>query len=170
MIFKRKNKTNNDEIFRGSEFYSAIKPLEKIEFYSDYFKIDGKYASILTIQHTDSAPDGFPAFWKVFLMPTGIPKGVVIHKLETIGSMPQAWVDAHADKAEKALSVSSEEQSLGGTTKSRLTASKKENDLIEIARELLSGDAYLNVHERLFIKAPTLETLDETIMHIERYY
>ena len=147
-----------------------IKPREKYVFYSDYFKIDNSYATIMSFFHTDGAIDGFAAFWGVNRIPYDLPQGVSAINFEQVSRMTDNWISEHQTKAEHASEMDANAQLQTGTNTTRQTAEKSLGDLAVIAQELNNGASYLNVQNRILVKAPTLEKLDIAVDKIGRIY
>ena len=151
-------------------FLMDIKPREKYVFYSDYFKIDNSYATIMSFFHTDGAIDGFSAFWGVNRIPYDLPQGVSAINFEQVSRMTDNWISEHQTKAEHASEMDANAQLQTGTNTTRQTAEKSLGDLAVIAQELNNGASYLNVQNRILVKAPTLEKLDAAVDKIGRIY
>src|SRR5699024_2172699 len=142
-----------------------LKPRESYLMKSDYFEVDGDVASILSFFHDDTAVDRFPAFWGVSRIPRGMPDSVTTILLDQVSRMGEDWIDARMATAERVDKIERNEAKSGSRRKAR-TASKGANDLNVIASELMNGASYLNVHMRLMVKAPDLESLDLAIDRI----
>lgn len=168
----KKEKKDRNAKYRFSEypFLKAIKPREFYLFHSDYFQVDGYYACILMFVHNSAAEDKFGPFWGVNRIPFGLPDGVVTINFEQISRMSESWVSDHQDKAETVASKNMTEQVNGGKIGGVTGSNKKVNDLVTISSELNNGASYLNVHNRLLVKAPTLALLEQSLDKIERLY
>ena len=166
--FKR-NKADRTS-FSSYPHLLAIKPKERYVFYSDYFTFDDGYATILSFFHVEGATDNFPAFWGINRIPSGLNDDVIIISFEQVRRLTEGWVAEHQSKSEGIANMSEKEQDRAGTKTTRHKASRRSQDLDEIARELNDGASYLNSHFRLLIKAPTLDLLDESLKKIERLY
>lgn len=167
---KEKKKESRDLSFNAFPHLREIKPKERYVFCSDYFMVDDYYATVLSYFHTQGALDNFGPFWGVNRIPSGLPEGVTTVNFEQIRRMGKGWVDQRQSSAEGIVEMNLNAQTQGGSNQSRAKADKASTDLEIIARELNDGASYLHVHNRLLVKAPTLETLDEAIMAIERLY
>ena len=167
MIFGKKKdaEAKSEKIKHISQvpFLMDIKPREKYVFYSDYFKIDNSYATIMSFFHTDGALDGFAAFWGVNRIPYDLPQGVSAINFEQVSRMTDNWISEHQTKAEHASEMDANAQLQTGTNTTRQTAEKSLGDLAVIAQELNNGASYLNVQNRILVKAPTLEELDAAV-------
>lgn len=172
---KKKDKLSRAEkremrTFRGNAFLKAIKPKEKVVFHSDYFEIDGCVATILTFRHNNAAHDNFGAFWGILRIPANMPKSVTTMNFEQVARMSEGWITEHQSKAEGVSESNAAEQTRNGSSTTRHRSSRLQNDLAIIAQELNNGASYLNVHNRLLVKAPDLETLEEALATIDRLY
>ena len=147
-----------------------LKPKEKYTFHSDYFTIDNRYATIMGLFHVDGATDNFGAFWGVNFLPTALDNDIQVILLEQNRKMTESWVDSHQTNAETALNIDAHEQDANGSMTTRAKASRKQQDLVEIAQELQNGAAYLHIHIRLMVTAPSLEKLDKAVERIDRLY
>lgn len=161
------------EVLRSYQSYPElvkIKAHEKYVFHSDYFKIDDYYASILMFKHRQGAMDRFGPFWGVNMIPYQLPKGVTTMNVDSVMRMGQGWIDSHQPKAENISSKNTLAQRQNGTLTEKTKARRSQESLTEIAQELTNGASYLNVQNRLLVKAPSLDILDEAIHKIEREY
>ncbi|MFJ9893631.1 hypothetical protein ACIQPR_09890 [Streptomyces sp. NPDC091280] len=148
----------------------ALKPKEKYLFRSDYFEVDGSVACILAYFHDDAAHDNFAAFWGIDRIPDGLDERVTAVVLEQVKRMDEKWIDSYTKQAEKLDRLDANEQEETGTTSSRRKAAKISGDLGITIGEIQDGASYLSVHNRLFLKAPDLATLDDTIDRVTRLY
>ncbi|MEV0445136.1 hypothetical protein AB0I84_13540 [Streptomyces spectabilis] len=148
----------------------ALKPKEKYLFRSDYFDVDGSVACILAYFHDDAAHDNFAAFWGIDRIPDGLDERVTAVVLEQVKRMDDKWVDAYTKQAEKLDRLDANEQEETGTTSSKRKAAKISGDLGITIGEIQDGASYVSVHNRLFLKAPDLATLDDTIDRVMRLY
>ena len=166
------NKKQKDmrRTIRQHELFKNIKPKQKYIFYSDYFEIDGKYATILTVMHNNDSDDGMGYFWGINLIPRNIDPKVTIRKIEHVKRMPESWVETHQGRAEGLLNNQAGETERDGSLTARQRLSKRQQGLLDIANDLMNGSSYLRVAFRLFVKAPTLELLDDTVNKINRQY
>ena len=168
---KRKaDKSSNDEVIKDNLFFKKSKPREKYLFNSDYFTIDDGYATILTILHNQGADDNLGYFWGINLIPRSLSQNVSVRKIEHVQRMPESWVDSHQGKTEGLVQTNKNESDQDGTLKSRAKLNKQQQDLYDIANELMAGSSYLRVAFRLLVKAPTLEELDDAVSKINRQY
>lgn len=148
----------------------AMKPKERYVFRSDYFEVDQSVACVLAFFHTDTAQDGFAAFWGIDRIPGDLEEGVTAIVLEQVCRMSDKWIDQYTKQSERLENLDHNEQAESGTTSSKMKAAKKSSDLEKIVAEIQNGASYLSVHNRLFLKAPNLDVLDASIEHIARLY
>ncbi|MEU9267304.1 hypothetical protein AB0E04_17890 [Streptomyces sp. NPDC048251] len=148
----------------------ALKPKEKYLFRSDYFEVDGSVACILAYFHDDAAHDNFAAFWGIDRIPDGLDDRVTAVVLEQVKRMDEKWIDSYTKQSEKLDRLDANEQEETGTTSSKRKAAKISGDLGITIGEIQDGASYLSVHNRLFLKAPDLATLDDTIDRVTRLY
>ncbi|MFC9755220.1 hypothetical protein [Streptomyces sp. NPDC056921] len=148
----------------------ALKPREKYLFRSDYFEVDGSVACILAYFHDDAAHDNFAAFWGIDRIPDGVDDRVTAVVLEQVRRMDDKWIDSYTKQAEKLERLDANEQEETGTTSSRRKAAKISGDLGITIAEIQDGASYLSVHNRLFLKAPDLATLDDSVDRVTRLY
>lgn len=148
----------------------ALKPREKYLFRSDYFQVDGSVACIMAYFHDDAAHDNFAAFWGIDRIPDGLDERVTAVVLEQVKRMDDKWIDSYTKQSEKLERLDANEQEETGTTSSKRKAAKISGDLGVTIGELQDGASYLSVHNRLFLKAPDLATLDDTIDRVTRLY
>ena len=148
----------------------ALKPKEKYLFRSDYFEVDGSVACILAYFHDDAAHDNFAAFWGIDRIPDGLDERVTAVVLEQVKRMDEKWIDSYTKQSEKLDRLDANEQEETGTASSRRKAAKISGDLGITIGEIQDGASYLSVHNRLFLKAPDLATLDDTIDRVTRLY
>lgn len=148
----------------------ALKPKEKYVFRSDYFTVDGSVACVLAFFHDDASHDNFAAFWGIDRIPDGLDDRVTAVVFEQVRRMDEKWVDQYTKQSEKLDNLDAREQEETGTTSSRRKAAKISGDLEITIAELQDGASYLSVQNRLLLKAPTLEILDETIERVARLY
>ena len=148
----------------------AIKPKECYVFHSDYFEIDNQVATIVAYFHNDGAIDNYGPFWGINRIPAGLPDNVTTLTFESVSRMSEGWIQKHQTKSEGIAAMDTQEVNRSGTTTSKHQASRKVSDFDTIARELQAGAAYLNVHYRLMLKAPDLETLDYALEQLKRLY
>lgn len=148
----------------------ALKPREKMVFRSDYFTIDDEYACILAFFHKESAQDSFGVFWGVNRIPRDLGDNVTTVVIEKVRRKGEGWIKAKRKTAEQVNSLDEREQGKGSTSQSRQRTAKALDDTEIITAELNNGASYLHVHDRLFVKAGSLESLDEAIDAISRLY
>lgn len=166
---KQKEKQDQRTI-RQHPLFRSIKPKQKYEFRSDYFEIDGAFATILTIMHHQDSDDNLGYFWGINLIPRNIDASVSIRKMEHVSRMSESWIESHQGRAEGLLNNQANETNRDGSLTARQRLNKREQGLLDIANDLMNGSSYLRVAMRLFVKAPTLEMLDDAINKINRQY
>ena len=145
-----------------------LKPKEKYFFRSDYFEVDDHVACILGFFHDDGAQEDFPAFWGINRIPSGLPDGVTVVVMEQVERMGESWVDSRQKTSERLDKMNENETETNAST--RRKQAKVLGDMDVIAGELQDGASYLSVHNRLFVKAPDLETLENALTKIEQLY
>lgn len=155
--------------FQSHEHLLALKPRERIVFRSDYFHIDDSVACILGFFHDEGARDDFAAFWGVQRIPVGMGEHVTTVVLEQVRRMGEKWIDDRIRTAEK-LDKLDEQESAEGTMTSRRKSAKISDDVEMASAEIQDGASYLHVHNRLLVKAPDLDSLDEALEKITRLY
>lgn len=148
----------------------ALKPREKYLFRSDYFEVDGSVGCVLAYFHDDAAHDNFAAFWGIDRIPDGLDERVTAVVLEQVRRMDEKWVDQFTKQSEKLDRLDSNEQAETGTTSSKRKAAKVSSDLEATIGEIQDGASYVSVHNRLFLKAPDLQILDDSIDRVTRLY
>lgn len=156
--------------YDNKPFLKKIKPREGYIFHSDYFKIDNKYACLLSYFSNPGVEQGFPAFWGVGLVPKGLDIEISTINIETINSMGSAWIREHQQKAKDVLQRNRDTQKQHGDLDDAQKADLSFGDLNDISKELSKGDNYLRSKYRLLVKAPTLEDLDNAIEDIKYKY
>lgn len=159
-----------DYSFKAYPHLLEIKPKEKYIFHSDYFQVDNGYGCILSFFHTEGANDNFGPFWGIGKIPAGLEDGVTTICFEQVRRMSEGWLHDHQSRTEGIAEMNENEQDRGGSNTSRGKAHRNSDDLAVIASELQDGAAYLHVHYRLLVKAPSLDMLDRAIAHIDRIY
>lgn len=167
---EKKHKPSKQQLVRDSPLFRAMKPKKGYAFRSDYFEVDGVYATILTIMHDQGADDSLGYFWGIKLIPKNLGNDVSVRRLEHVGRMSESWVDQHQGRAEGLLGSKRGEVERDGSYKSRQKLNKEQQQLIDIAQDLMNGASYLKVAFRLLVKAPTLAKLDEAVNKINRQY
>jgi hypothetical protein len=148
----------------------AMKPREGYLFRSDYFEVDGSVACILGFFHDEAARDDFGAFWGINRIPAGLGDGVSVVVFEQVRRMGEKWIDDKTSSAEQLDKLDSGEQASAGTASTRRRAEKVSSDVGVAIGELQDGASYLHVHNRLLVKAPSLEAIDEAVERIKRLY
>lgn len=170
----RKNKDENEKIiahsFEAYPHLDAIRPKERYVFKSDYFEIDNYVACILNFFHREGATDNFGPFYGINKIPGGLPEGVTTINIDQVSRMGEKWISDRQTQAEKISDANEGAQNQAGSNKSRHLARQAQNDLEVIAKELNDGASYLYVQSRLMVKAPDLETLDNSIDKITRLF
>ncbi len=161
---------NKSSDYTKFPFLAAIKPREKYVFYSDYFKIDNQYATIMGFLHMDGATDGYPVFWGIGRIPQGLDPDITVVCFEQTSRMTKGWIDSHVSTAESVAEKNSKEQDDHGVSTKKAQSSRKILDLQEIGQELNNNAAYLQCSFKIMIKAPTLEKLDKAVEQINRRY
>lgn len=177
-LFKRKNKEEKAQeeldkkrvTWASYPFLDTIRPKERYRFHSDYFEIDGGVGSILTFIHRDGANDGFPAFWGVNMIPGGLDADITVILLKQTRRKNDAWIATNQSRTERVTKQNADEQEKAGTKLNKQKVQMENDDLDVVSSELHDGAAYLHVHFRLLVKAPTLEKLDMAIDKIKRLY
>lgn len=156
--------------FEDYPFLIALKPKERYVFRSDYFQLDNRYACILGFFHDDGARDDFGAFWGINRIPVGLPEGVTVVVLEQIRRMGEKWIEEKVRTVEKLDRMEEGEQAQSGTMSSRRKSAKVSDDMEIVAGEIQDGASYLHVHNRLLVRGPSLEVLDDAVERIGRLY
>lgn len=159
----------NDGQVRDYPHLLAVKPRQGYVFHSDYFEIDGEVGCILSYFHDESARDELPPFWGVNLIPY-LPQNVTAILLEQVSRVSESWLTDKIKSSERLDRLDTQEQSEHGTTSSRRKASKVSADIEQVIDEIQDGAAYLSVHYRILLKAPSLEILDDVIDDLRRKY
>lgn len=159
----------NDGQVRDYPHLLAVKPRQGYVFHSDYFEIDGEVGCILSYFHDESARDELPPFWGVNLIPY-LPQNVTAILLEQVSRVSESWLADKIKSSERLDRLDTQEQSENGTTSSRRKASKVSAGIEQVIDEIQDGAAYLSVHYRILLKAPSLEVLDDVIDDLRRKY
>lgn len=162
------SRANNGQV-RDYSHLLAVKPRQGYVFHSDYFEIDGEVGCILSYFHDESARDELPPFWGVNLIPY-LPQNVTAILLEQISRVTESWLTNKIKESERLDRLDSQEQSENGTKSTRRKASKVSADIEQVIAEIQDGAAYLSVHYRILLKAPSLEVLDDVIDDLRRKY
>ena len=84
--------------------------------------------------------------------------------------MTESWLTNKIKESERLDRLDSQEQSENGTKSTRRKASKVSADIEQVIAEIQDGAAYLSVHYRILLKAPSLEVLDDVIDDLRRKY
>ncbi|MCR6108726.1 hypothetical protein HXA34_20730 [Salipaludibacillus agaradhaerens] len=163
-------KQRDDARIRDYPLFRDVKPKSKFLFRSDYFQVDGSYATILTIMHHSGADDNLGYFWGINLIPRSIGNDVSVRRIEHVGRTSESWVEQHQGRAEGLLNNQANETERDGSFTARQKLNKKQQQLLDIANDLMNGASYLRVAMRLLVKAPTLERLDDAVKKINRQY
>ena len=159
----------NDGQVRDYPHLLAVKPRQGYVFHSDYFEIDGEVGCILSYFHDESARDELPPFWGVNLIPY-LPQNVTAILLEQVSRVSESWLTDKIKSSERLDRLDTQEQSENGTKSTRRKASKVSADIEQVIDEIQDGAAYLSVHYRILLKAPSLEVLDDVIDDLRRKY
>lgn len=155
--------------FRDYAHLLAVKPRQGYVFRSDYFEIDGEVGCILGYFHDESARDELPPFWGVGLIPY-LPRNVTAILLEQVSRVTESWLKDKTVNAERLDALDANEQNTSGTKSSRRKASKISMDVERVIAEIQDGAAYLSVHLRILLKAPSLSVLENVIDDLRRKY
>lgn len=152
-----------------------IKPRERYIFHSDYMDVDGEVACIMGFFHNESSRDDFRAFWGVNRIPSDIAndpetKNTTVVLFENVSRMSELWVDDHLKSTDRISAMDRKERQSSSSTSGKRSADKVEEDIYIINGELQDNASYLNVHNRLMVKAPTLKELDLALAKISRLY
>lgn len=169
-IQKWKDEQTAVESFDQYDHLLAIKPDTGILFYSDYFRIDRFYCTIVSYSHRDQARDRFPAFWGCNLIPTGLDADTSCVLIQRTEPMSDDWVQVHQSRAEGIAVQNAEEQRRGGNSMTVQAADKSIADMEIIAQELNNGGSYLLHDIRMLIKTSSIAKLEKTLDHIRTAY
>src|SRR5699024_7311401 len=104
------------------------------------------------------------------LIPRGLENDITVRKFENVQRVSDSWISQHQTRAEGLLANQMNETGDLGSMSSKHRINKEQQQLVEIAQDLVSGSSYLRVAFRLLINAPTLEKLDEAVEKINRQY
>lgn len=148
----------------------AVKPKERYLFRSDYFEIDDSVACVLAYFHKEAAQDSFGAFWGIDRIPDGLDDRVTSVVFEQVRRMTDSWIESETKNSERLGNLEKRETEAAPTTTAKHKVAKKSDDRDEVIAELEQGASYLSVHDRLLLKAPDLETLEESIETVSRLY
>ncbi len=175
-FFKKKNKEEKEQdnlkniTYENFPFLDRARPKERYVFHSDYFDVDGGCGTIMTFIHREGANDGFPAFWGVNMIPGGLDADITTILFEQTRRKTDSWIATNQSRTERVAKSNESEQEKGGTKMNKQKVQMENADLEIVASELHDGAAYLHVHFRLMVKAPTIEKLDEAVDKIKRLY
>lgn len=153
-----------------TEVTSALSPNESYKFRSDYIEVDDYVMCICSFFNDQGAARHFPAFWGIYLIPHVDDDDVTITILDQVTSMSDSWVKSKKSNAQRISENNVREQSKVGDSDDVYRASLAQEDLKEISREIMGGAKYLNIHKRIMIKAPDIETMDAVIIGIKELY
>ena len=156
--------------FKDNKFLDDIRPKEGYCFRSDYFEIDDKYAKIVTFVNKGSSKKTLPIFWGINLIPQGVQQDVTIVLLKSVDRMTDAWIEDHQQTADNVTSFNENETKKSTDRKAKHEAEHKSTDIDIIAKELMDGASYLNIHFRLMIKANSLDSLEKAEAAVMRWY
>ena len=175
-ILKREGKNMTDEekevaremsldvTYADRPFLKEIKPKRRYEFFSDYFRMDGKFCTIMTYIHPEGKNDRFGVFWGVSRIILPLPDGVTAVSFENIMRYTDGWISQHQSKTEGIVQMNTNEANAnGGTSSTKLRNRAQAEELQVIATEIQQGAAYMGVTYRLLLKADSLELLDKTV-------
>lgn len=158
------------EKIKDNPFFKALLPKKGWFFFSDYFKKDDVYQTILSVFYEVGADDGLPKFWGVQMLPRNLDQRVTVRTYMKLNKQEDSWVDAHVTKAEDLLNISQNETAENGTRRDMRKLSRREQDLIDIADDLDRGSKYHRVSFRILLKAPSLQLLDDSVLKIKNQY
>lgn len=167
---EKEAKKNDKRLIKDHALFRKIKPKKNFAFYSDYFEVDGTYATILTVMHHKGSDDNLGYFWGIQLIPKNLGSDVSVRRLEHVGRVSESWISQHQGRAEGLMNNRQNEVARDGTMTSRQKLNKEQQQLVDIAQDLMAGASYLRVAIRLLVKAPSLEELDEAVNKINRQY
>lgn len=167
---KREKKPKKKVSFRDFPFLQAIKPREFYTFHSDYFQVDDRFCTIMSFFHMPDSSQAWGAFWGVDRIPSGLSNDVQIMIFDQCRRQTNRWIQEHQDKSETITQANTREQQSHGTNTNKVSANQKEMDILETAKELANGAAYVQMQTRLYISAPSLDALEEVVKHIDRLY
>lgn len=85
--------------------------------------------------------------------------------------MDNKWIEDNLTNAQSVDNMAEREQDSGsGSTRGCHKISKSRADLASIINNLENGASYLNVHNRVMVKSPDLESLDNAVRNLKRSY
>lgn len=166
----KKAQAEMDSRFESYPYLMALKPREKYVFHSDYFQVDNRFCTIMSFFHVDGSSDNFGAFWGVNRIPAGLGQDIEIVLFEQTRRMTEGWIESHQRVSEGVSQKNENEQATAGSSQGKIKSVRQAADLLDIAKELQDGAAYLHIHFRIMVIAPTLEKLDAAINKIARTY
>lgn len=167
---KNSKKEKKREQILGNGMLNQITPNKGYFFFSNYFKIDDAYATILTVFNTDGSDDNLPPMWGINLIPRFVGNNVTTRLLTSIKRADQKWVEKNQSKADTLADQENAEVQRSNKRKEHVISGKKQRDLQQIAMDLTEGDSYLYVAFKILVKAPVLDELDEAVERIKREY
>lgn len=163
-------RNRSDRLIREHPLYREIKPRSKLMFFSDYFQVDDTYGTILTVMHNEGADDDLGYFWGIQLIPRNLGVGVSVRRLEHVARVPESWVAQNQGRAEGLLKNQENETERNGSFSALKRLNKRQQQLLDVANDLVAGSSYLRVAIRLMVKAPSLQELDKAVQKINRQY
>ncbi|MFE9245241.1 hypothetical protein [Nocardiopsis sp. NPDC006938] len=84
--------------------------------------------------------------------------------------MGEKWIEEKIRTVEKLDRMEEGEQAQSGTMSSRRKSAKVSDDMEIVAGEIQDGASYLHVHNRMLVRGPSLEVLDDAVERIGRLY
>ena len=162
---EKKKKKKSEGRIRYNDLYKDLTPRTGYAFYSDYFRIDGAYATILTLIYDELSDRNLPTFWGIQLIPNDLGRDIMVRRFTHVARKGESWISNHQIKAEK-VSTSEENQTQDMTRS--LQVQKRRDSLLGIADELSQGSSYLDTAVKYFIKAPSLNKLDDAVEKVNR--
>lgn len=167
---KKKQKNFDKTVRIGKGFINKVTPRKYYKFYSDYFRIDGSYATILTVFNRDGSDDALSPMWGIDLIPRNLGEGVVARLLIQTNNAEQKWVDQQLNSADRNTKIETDNANSSGSTKEAVAVKNKRQDVVQIAQDLQNGDSYMHVAFKVFIKAPTMYALDTAVSRLTSDY
>lgn len=161
----KKSKTTDVRPYVKGSFLRNIKPKTGYVFHSDYFEVEGNVGTVLSVFNSEGSDIPLPPMWGISMLNVELPQTVKMILLEQANRWEDNWVTKHLNISEDNLEISSQ------TDKTTTDVQKKatmRSDIEVIADEIRNGDSYLNVHFRILLYAPDLDTLDEAVEMLER--
>lgn len=173
-FFQRKRQEAEETKKYGSvdkhDHLMQVRPRRGYVYHSDYFEVDQGVASIIGLFQDATAESAFGAFWGIYKVPHGLPEGVSVALLEQARVRPQDWIDNKLKTTERLEAYEEADSETESSASKRRGMGKVAADTAVVIEELAQGSAYLNVFYKLMVKAPDLDTLDETITRIKQQY